>query len=228
MDRVLIIEDDKDIAELEKDYLTVNDFDVDLVADGDKGLKKALSGDYSLIIVDVMLPGKDGFKILKEVRDEKEIPVIIVSARTDDIDKIRGLGLGADDYLTKPFSPGELVARVKNNINRYKRLKGDISDSAIIELSGIKINQNSHRVEVRGKTIDFTSKEFELLVFLASNPNIVFSKEKLFNQIWGVEEFGDIATVAVYIQKVRRKIEKKSSDPKIIETVWGSGYRFNA
>jgi len=225
--RILIIEDDKNIAELERDYLEIDGFDVQIIQNGNEGLKAALEDGFDLIIVDLMIPGVDGFEICKTIRESMEIPLIIVSAKDADIDKIRGLRLGADDYLTKPFSPSELVARVKNHLSRYKRLLGKQSNKSNIEVNGIVINKQARQVCVNGKDTTFTTKEFDLLTFLASNPNIVFSKEALFDRIWGEDEFGDIATVAVHIQKVRKKIEKNPSEPKIIETIWGSGYRFN-
>jgi DNA-binding response OmpR family regulator len=227
MNRVLIIEDDLDISELEKDYLNLNGFKVDIARNGLDGLNKALNFDYDLVIIDIMLPEINGFEICKTIRESKEIPLIIVSAKDADIDKIRGLGLGADDYLTKPFSPNELVARVKGHLGRYKRLRGSEASSSIIEVNGITINTKSRKVFVYNQEVSFTTKEFDMLVFLASNPNIVFSKEILFDRIWGVDEYGDIATVPVHIQKVRKKIESNPSQPKIIETIWGSGYRFN-
>ena len=227
MNRVLIIEDDLDISELEKDYLNLNGFKVDIARNGLEGLNKALNSDYDLVIIDIMLPEVNGFEICRTIREKKEIPLIIVSAKDGDIDKIRGLGLGADDYLTKPFSPNELVARVKSHLSRYKRLRGKDTNSAIIEVNGITINTKARKVFVYNNEVNFTTKEFDLLAFLASNPNIVFKKETLFDRIWGIEEFGDIATVPVHIQKVRKKIESNPSEPKIIETVWGSGYRLN-
>lgn len=228
MKNVLIIEDDINIAELERDYLKLNGFRADIEHDGAKGLQKAVSGTYDVIIVDLMLPGRNGFEIIREVRKKLEIPIIVVSAKTEDIDKIRGLDYGADDYLTKPFSPAELTARVKSHIKRYERLKGGIQSGEIINHKGLEINVASHKVSVNGREIQLTSKEFELLVFLASNPNIVFTKEHIFDTIWGDEFYGDTATVPVHIQKVRKKIEKDPSNPEFIETLWGSGYRFNS
>lgn len=227
MPKILIIEDDKNIAELEKDYLEIEGFETQVIRNGAEGLEASLRDSFDLIIVDLMLPEIDGFEICKTLRESMEVPLIIVSAKNDDIDKIRGLGLGADDYMTKPFSPSELVARVKNHLNRYRRLLGKQKDDFLIEVNGIVINKQSRQVHVNGKEIQFTTKEFQLLVFMASNPNIVFRKEVLFDRIWGEDEFGDIATIAVHIQKVRKKIEKNPSEPKIIETIWGSGYRFN-
>lgn len=227
MKRILIIEDDLDIAELERDYLQLNGYKAEIVQDGLQGLKKAVSGMYDVVVVDLMLPNKNGFEIIKEIRRSKEIPIIVVSARNDDIDKIRGLDFGADDYLTKPFSPAELAARIKAHITRYKRLKGNMAKSEVIQHKGLEINTASHKVLVNGREIQLTTKEYELLVFLASNPNIVFSKEHIFETIWGDQYHSDTATVAVHIQKIRKKIEKDSSNPEYIETLWGTGYRFN-
>lgn len=228
MKRILIIEDDLNIAELERDYLQLNGYEVDIIQDGIEGLKRALTGLYNLIIVDLMLPGKDGYQITKEIREKFEIPVLIVSAKNEDIDKIRGLGFGADDYLTKPFSPAELVARVKSHILRYERLKGKIVASEVINHKGLEINTSSHKVFVNGKEVQLTTTEYGLLVFFATNPNIVFSKEHIFETIWGDESLGDSATVAVHVQKIRKKIERDPSNPEYIETLWGAGYRFNA
>lgn len=227
MKKILIIEDDSNIAELEKDYLRLNGYAADIESDGDKALKKAVLGIYDVLIVDLMLPGKSGYDIIKEVRKKQEIPIIVVSAKSEDIDKIRGLDYGADDYLTKPFSPAELTARVKSHINRYERLRGNTTAPEVITRKGLEINTSSHKVYVNGKEVLLTSKEYELLVFLASNPNIVFTKEHLFNSIWGEDYYGDTATVPVHIQKIRKKIEKDPSNPEFIETLWGTGYRFN-
>jgi len=227
MKHVLIIEDDMDIAELERDYLQLNGYTAEIVQDGVLGLKKAMTGMYDVIVVDLMLPQKDGFEIIREIRKKLEIPIIIVSARYDDIDKIRGLEFGADDYLTKPFSPAELIARIKSHIKRYERLKGH-SFCEIILHKGLEINLASHKVLVNGVPVQLTTKEYELLLFLATNPNIVFTKAHIFDTIWGDECYGDNATVAVHIQKIRKKIEKDTSNPQFIETLWGTGYRFNA
>jgi len=226
---ILIIEDDINIAELERDFLQLNGYESDIAQDGEEGLKKALTGIYDVIIVDLMLPKKNGNEIIKEVRKKFEIPIIVVSARTEDIDKIRGLDFGADDYLTKPFSPAELAARIKSHINRYERLKGN-SDVAIetITRGGLEISTSSHRVLVNGEEVQMTSKEFSILLLLAENPNIVFTKEQIFEKIWGGEVYSDTATVPVHIQKIRKKIEKDPSNPEYIETLWGTGYRFKA
>jgi two component system response regulator len=227
MSRILIIEDEEAIADLEKDYLELSDFDVTIEHDGEEGLKQALSGDYGLIILDLMLPGMDGFEVCKHIREKKDVPVIMVSAKKDDIDKIRGLGLGADDYLTKPFSPSELVARVKAHLSRYSRLVGNnAKKNDIIEIRELKIDKTARRVFIDGVEKPFTTKEFDLLTFLAENPNHVFSKEELFRQIWNMESVGDIATVTVHIKKIREKIEYDTSNPQYIETIWGVGYRF--
>ena len=227
MSKILIIEDEEAIADLEKDYLELSGFEVEIEERGDAGLTKALKEDFDLIILDLMLPGVDGFEICKKIREEKDIPVIMVSAKKDDIDKIRGLGLGADDYMTKPFSPSELVARVKAHLARYERLVGSgIQENEIIEIRGIKIDKTARRVWVNGEEKAFTSKEFDLLTFLAQNPNHVFTKAELFSKIWDMESIGDIATVTVHIKKIREKIEFNTAKPQYIETIWGVGYRF--
>jgi DNA-binding response OmpR family regulator len=228
MKSILIIEDDINIAELERDYLKLNGYKADIVMDGKEGMQKAVSGLYELIIVDLMLPNTDGYEIIKEVRKKLEVPIIVVSAKSEDIDKIRGLDYGADDYLTKPFSPAELVARIKSHIKRYERLRGNNTVVEVINHKGLEINTASHKVLVNGKEIQLTTTEYELLVFLASNPNIVFTKEHIFDTVWGDESFGDTATIPVHIQKIRKKIEKDPSNPEFIETLWGTGYRFNS
>lgn len=227
MSKILIVEDELAIAELEKDYLELSGFEVEVSNDGTNGLVKALQNDYDLIILDLMLPGVDGFEICRQVRAEKNTPIIMVSAKKDDIDKIRGLGLGADDYMTKPFSPSELVARVKAHMARYERLVGSaVEENKIIEIRGIKIDTTARRVWIRGEEKTFTTKEFDLLTFLASHPNRVYTKDELFSEIWDMESIGDIATVTVHIKKIREKIEFDTSKPQYIETIWGVGYRF--
>lgn len=227
MSKILIVEDEVAIAELEKDYLELSGFDVVMQHTGDAGLKAALNEDFNLIILDLMLPNVDSFEICKKVREKKNTPIIMVSAKKEDIDKIRGLGLGADDYMTKPFSPSELVARVKAHLARYERLVGSgVKANEIIEIRGIKIDKTARRVYVNGEEKAFTTKEFDLLTFLAENPNHVFTKEELFNKIWDMESIGDIATVTVHIKKIREKIEFNTSKPQYIETIWGVGYRF--
>ena len=227
MSRILIVEDEKDIAELEKDYLELSGFEVEIVYDGTEGLEKALNEEFDLYILDLMLPGVDGFEICKRIRDVKDTPILLVSAKRDDIDKIRGLGLGADDYVTKPFSPSELVARDKAHLARYDRLIGSQAQkNEVIQIRGLKIDRTARRVWVNGEAKQFTTKEFDLLTFLAMNPNHVFTKEELFRNIWDMESVGDIATVTVHIKKIREKIELDTSKPQYIETIWGVGYRF--
>ena len=227
MSRILIIEDEEAIADLEKDYLELSGFEVEVANDGVTGLDKALNEDYNLLILDLMLPGVDGFEICRKVRDEKNTPIIMVSAKKDDIDKIRGLGLGADDYMTKPFSPSELVARVKAHLARYERLIGSaVEENKVIEIRGLKIDTTARRVWINGEEKPFTTKEFDLLTFLASHPNHVYTKDELFSEIWDMESIGDIATVTVHIKKIREKIEYDTSNPQYIETIWGVGSRF--
>lgn len=227
MRRILIIEDDISIGELERDYLEINGYEVDIELTGLKGLEKAMGNEYNLIILDLMLPEIDGFEICKKIRKNNDIPILLVSAKKEDIDKIRGLGLGADDYMTKPFSPSELVARVKAHISRYDRLtkKSDFDENAI-EIRGLRIEVDSRRVYINNKEIILTSKEFDILYHLATNPNKVFSKDRIFETIWGYDSLGEIATVTVHIRKIREKIEEDPSNPQYIETIWGVGYRF--
>jgi len=227
MSKILIIEDEAEIADLEKDYLEINEYNVTIENAGDTGLSRALQEDYDLVILDLMLPGMDGFEVCKKIREVKNIPIIMVSAKKDDIDKIRGLGLGADDYMTKPFSPSELVARVKAHLSRYNRLVGSQSkENDIIEIRGIRIDKTARRVYIDGEEKAFTTKEFDLLTFLAENPNHVYTKEELFREIWDMDSIGDIATVTVHIKKIREKIEYDTAKPQYIETIWGVGYRF--
>ena len=227
MSKILIIEDEIAIAELEKDYLELSGFDVEVELDGMTGLARALTEDFDLYILDLMLPGTDGFEICKQIRSRKNTPILMVSAKKDDIDKIRGLGLGADDYVTKPFSPSELVARVKAHLARYERLIGSNTvENDFVEIRGIKIDKTARRVWINGEEKQFTTKEFDLLTFLAQNPNHVYTKEELFREIWDMESIGDIATVTVHIKKIREKVEMDTAKPQYIETIWGVGYRF--
>lgn len=227
MKYILIVEDDRGMAELEKDYLQVNGFKVDIEETGKRALRKALKIDYDMVILDIMLPDIDGFEVCKKLREKKDIPILFVSAKTDDIDKIRGFGLGADDYITKPFSPSEMVARVKAHLSRYDQLVGknkDIND--VLEVRNLKIDKTARRVFVNDKEVTFTSKEFDLLAFLAAHPNRVYSKEELFQKIWGMKSVGESATVTVHIKKIREKIEGDVGKQGYIETIWGIGYRF--
>ena len=227
MSKILIIEDEEAIADLEKDYLELSGFQVEIENEGNKGLVRALKGEYDLIILDLMLPGMDGFEICRHIRDEKNIPILMVSAKKDDIDKIRGLGLGADDYMTKPSSPREMVALLKAHLASYTRLVSTPQKNKdIVEIRGIRIDKTARRVYIDGEEKAFTTKEFDLLTFLAENPNHVFTKEELFREIWDMDSIGDIATVTVHIKKIREKIEKDTANPQYIETIWGVGYRF--
>ena len=227
MSKILIIEDEPVIAELEKDYLEMAGFEVFIEHSGLMGLNRALDEEVDLILLDLMLPEMDGFEVCRRIRDQKNMPVLLVSAKREDEDKILGLVLGADDYITKPFSPSEMVARVKAHLARYKRLIGSgETQNETIEIRGLKIDKTARRVWLDGEEKNFTNKEFDLLTFLAQNPNRVFSKEELFKRIWDMELVGDIATVTVHIKKIREKIEYVSSKPQYIETIWGVGYRF--
>ncbi|MFA4135920.1 MULTISPECIES: response regulator transcription factor [unclassified Brevibacillus] len=228
MSRILIIEDETTIAQLERDYFELNGFQVDLCHSGSEGLPLAINGDYSLIIVDLQLPGMDGFELCSQIRQVKEVPILIVSAKKEEIDKIRAFNLGADDYITKPFSPSELVARAKAHLTRYERLTARQVEpsNAEIHIRGLVIDKVSRRVYVRNQEVIFTTREFNLLEFLATHPNRVFNKNELFERIWGMDSSGDIATVTVHIRKLREKIEVDPSNPQYIETVWGAGYRF--
>ncbi|HEY8343925.1 MAG TPA: response regulator transcription factor [Bacillota bacterium] len=229
MKRILIIEDEESIAELERDYLEINGFYVEIESRGDSGIKRALHGDYDLVILDIMLPGMNGFEVCRLLRTKKDIPVLLVSAKKEDIDKIRGLGLGADDYITKPFSPGELVARVKAHLSRYERLTESAEPKRDdLKIRGLVIDTNARRVYVSGKEVTFTAKEYALLFFLASNPDRVFSKDELFEKVWGLDSMGDLATLTVHIRKIREKIEADPANPQYIKTIWGVGYRFES
>ncbi len=227
--KILIIEDDSAIAAIERDYLAANQFQVDICSDGKHGLQAALKGKYNLILLDLMLPGMDGFQVCTQLRQELDIPILMVTAKREDIDKIQGLGLGADDYIVKPFSPNELVARVKANLAQYHRLKGKTPLSAgDLQIGQLCINPRSRRVYLGQQELELKNKEYELLLFLASNPDMVFSKETLYERIWGYDAVGDNATVAVHINRLREKIEQDPSNPRYIQTVWGVGYRFSA
>jgi len=229
MINILIIEDDVSIAEIERDFLEINSYDVTIMTDGRQGLKEAVSGKYDLILLDLMLPGMDGFEICKRVRETIDIPILMVTAKLEDIDKIRGLGLGADDYISKPFSLPELVARVKANLSQYERVKSNSSPTSKakeIQIGNVRLNPQARRVYVDGLEVEIKTKEFDLLYFLMSNPEIVFNKDTLYERIWGMDSFGDIKTVAVHINRLRDKIEKDPAKPVHIQTVWGAGYRF--
>ncbi len=227
MSKILIVEDEVAIADLEHDYLELSGFEVEMEHEGTAGLEKALNNEFDLIILDIMLPGMDGFEVCKRIREVKNVPIIMVSAKKEDIDKIRGLGFGADDYITKPFSPSEMVARVKAHLARYERLVGvQQKRNDIVEIRGLRIDKTARRVYLNDEEKILTTKEFDLLTFLAENPNRVYTKEELFQHIWDMESIGDIATVTVHIKKIREKIEFESGKPQYIETIWGVGYRF--
>ena len=226
MQKILIIEDDMDIAELERDYLEANGFSVEIVGDGSLGEKRALEADVDLILLDIMLPGMDGFQVCRKVREARNIPILLVSARQEDVDKIRGLGLGADDYIVKPFSPSELVARVKAHLQRYLQLTEKKDAPHVFQRGALTIDRDGHRIFLDGREVPMPNKEFALLLFLAENPGVVFSKETLFERIWGETSLGDTATVSVHINRIRKKIEPSTTRPTYIETVWGVGYRF--
>ena len=228
MKHILIIEDDTSIAELERDYLEANEITSEIVPNGELGLQKALHQDYDLILLDVMLPGMDGFAICRALREQIDVPILMGTARQEDIDKIRGLGLGADDYIEKPFSPSVLVARVKAHLARYRRLTGSERTSGEIQIGGIRLNEETHRVYVDGREVELTNKEYELLLFFMLNVDVVFSREQLYERIWGWDAMGDSATVAVHINRLRKKIEQDPANPRYIVSVWGAGYRFNA
>lgn len=227
MSKILIIEDDHEIAEIERDYLELDGMEVETAYDGLSGLDTALSGRYDLILLDLMLPGMDGFSVCKRLREKLDVPILMVTARADDVDKIRGLGFGADDYVEKPFSPSVLVARVKANLSQYRRLKPQPVKSAIVEAGPLRIDTEAHTAAVRGRQLTLTNKEYELLLFLARHPNQVFSREDLYELIWGLESMGDNITVAVHVNRLREKVEENPSKPQLIQTVWGVGYRLN-
>ena len=230
MSKILIVEDDSEIALLERDYLEIEGLESDVVSDGESAVSAALSGGYDLVLLDLMLPGLNGYDICRQIRDRVDVPILMVTARTDSVDKIRGLGLGADDYIAKPFDPAELVARVKAHLSRYARLTGSggrQAEQEVIVVGDLQILPRSWKVYNGERELKMPNREFALLKFLAENPNIVFSKEQLFETIWGYDYVGDSATVTVHIGRIREKIEDNPSHPKIIETVWGAGYRLN-
>ena len=228
MAKILIVEDDEEIAMLERDYLEIEGFQTQVISDGGAAEEAALTGAYDLILLDLMLPGRSGYEVCRSIRDQVDVPILMVTARTESVDKIRGLGLGADDYIAKPFDPAELVARVKSHLSRYQRLTGGRGeDDGAIQVGDLRILPQSWKVFKGDQEIKMPNREFALLKFLAENPNIVFSKERLFETIWGYDYVGDSATVTVHVGRIRDKIEDDPAHPKIIETVWGAGYRLN-
>jgi DNA-binding response OmpR family regulator len=226
MKTILIVEDEPSIAELQRDYLEINGYRVDIAVNGEIGLEKGLTGNYDLILLDLMLPKMNGFEVCRLIREKRDIPILMVTAKREDIDVVRGLGLGADDYIMKPFKPAELVARVKAHLSRYERLIGSKAPINEVHIHGLRIEADSRRVFLHNEEVSLTTKEFDLLYFLAQNPNRVFSKDQIFERIWGIDAIGDTQTVTVHIRKLREKIEKDSTNPQYIETIWGAGYRF--
>ena len=225
--KILIVEDDGDIAAIEKDYLEINGYDVFIAESGPDGVREALTGDYSLIILDVMLPGMDGFEVCKKIRDRLDIPIMMLTARTTDLDKIRGLGFGADDYMEKPFSPSVLVAKVKAQLAQYKRLKGMVKPAeGRLSFGNISLEPGTRRVYVGRLEKMLPNKEFQLLEFLMTHVDQVFSRDVLYDRIWGMESMGSAATVSVHINRIREAIEEDPADPKHLVTVWGVGYKF--
>lgn len=223
MKRILIIEDDREIAEIERDYLELEDMKADIAENGITGLEMALTGGYDLILLDLMLPGLDGFSVCRRLREKTDVPILMITARTQDVDKIRGFGFGADDYIEKPFSPNVLVARVKAHLSQYSRLKPQKKDEDTLIAGALRIDTQAHKAYLNGRELSLANKEYELLLFLARHPNQVFSREDLYELIWGLESMGDNITVAVHINRLREKLE----DPQLIQTVWGVGYRLN-
>lgn len=227
MQKILIIEDDRAIARIERDYLELNQFEVTVATDGETGCREALSGGYDLILLDVMLPGMDGFSVMKRLREQLDLPILMVTARTEDVDKIRGLGLGADDYIEKPFSPGVLVARVRANLAQYARLKQGEGKNGGLTAGALRLDPLSRRVFLEEREIPLKNKEYELLLFFMRNPGMVFDRETLYERVWGLDALGDNATVAVHINRLREKLEADPAQPQYIQTVRGAGYRFN-
>ncbi len=224
--KILILDEDPRVAEQIRDCLQMGGYSCEIAADGERGLTLAQSGDYAMVILETLLPKRDGFSVCKQLREKSLIPILFLSSNTDELDKVRGFGAGADDYITKPFLPGELVARVKAHMNRYQRFWDAIATkgSGILRIQNLAIDRDAHRVYLDENEISMPVKEYELLLFLAENPNIVFSKERLFDRLWGIDAMSDSSTVTVHIQRIRDKIETK--EQKFIETVWGAGYRF--
>ncbi len=231
MSRILIVEDDEKIAALEQDYLEMNGYETKILGDGTSVIPELEREQYDLLLLDVMLPGCSGYDICRKIRDEIDIPILMVTARSEGPDIIRGLSLGADDYITKPFDPSQLVARVRSHLKQYERLtrkqEKEIDTTEKITIQNLVIEPGTWKVWKDGEELRLPNREFELLCFLAKHPNLVFSKEKLFEAVWGYDFVSDAATVSVHINRLREKIEEDSRNPKIIETVWGAGYRLN-
>lgn len=225
-EKILVVEDEKEIADLIRDYLSASNYKVIIANDGEKGLELFESEKPQLTILDIMLPKKDGFEVCRTIRSKSNIPILMLSAKKEDTDKIIGLGLGADDYITKPFSPRELIARVQSQLRRYTELSTNQEKKEILSFNGLEIDATAYTITLDNEIVPFSVKEFEILHYLASNANQALSREKIFDEIWGYNEYGDINTVTVHIRKIREKIEKDPSRPSFIETVWGIGYKF--
>ena len=226
MSRILIVEDEESIAELEKDYLELSGFEVEIENNGETGLKRGMEEDFDLLILDLMLPGVDGFEICKKIREVKNTPIIMVSAKKDDIDKIRGLGLGADDYITKPFNPVEVIARVRSQLRRYMQLGGGSPKKEDgYTVGGIELNDKTKQVLAEGNEVSLTPTEFEILKLLMKNAGAVLSPKEIYENVWGGDAFGAESTVAVHIRHLREKIEINPSEPKYLKVVWAHGYK---
>ncbi|MDO6655482.1 response regulator transcription factor [Anaerobacillus sp. 1_MG-2023] len=225
--KILIVEDDQTIAELERDFLEIENYEVTIISDGKDTRNGLINNQFDLILLDIMLPTINGYELCKEIRQKTDIPILMVTAKHEDVDKVRGFGLGADDFIVKPFSPTELVARVKAHLARYERLVQHEAPQGVLHIGELEINTTSRRVILEGEEVSFTTKEFDLLQFMATQPNQVFSKEHLYEKIWGLDAMGDNSTVTVHIKKIRKKMEKNTTAPRYIITVWGSGYRFD-
>lgn len=226
MAKILIIEDDADIAAIEKDYLELSGYQVSVCTDGASGLSAALEQSFDLLLLDLMLPEMDGFTICRKVREVKDIPILMVTALGKDVDKIRGLGYGADDYIEKPFSPSVLVARVKAHLAQYRRLKpSPAAESTVLTVGPLAADTACHSITKNGAEVPLKNKEYELLLFLMRHPGQVFSREDLYEMIWGLESLGDNITVAVHMNRLREKLEDDPAHPKLLQTVWGVGYR---
>jgi len=226
-DRILIVEDEKEIAELLKDYLVEEHFEVIIASDGREAIHLYREYRPQLMILDIMLPKLDGMEVCRTIRSESSIPIIMLSAKKSDVDKIVGLGIGADDYVVKPFSPGEIIARVKAQLRRANQLSSPAEKSEFVRYQDLELNIKAYEVTVRNQPVPFSAKEFEVLRFFALHPNQVLTREQIFQHVWGLGEHGDLNTVTVHIKKIREKIEVDPANPTMIKTVWGVGYKLD-
>lgn len=224
MNRILIVEDELDLANIIKDYLEKELYEVEICTEGDKAIEIFDKFKPSLVILDLMLPGMNGYEICQNIRIKSTIPILILSAKIDEFDKVKGLNLGADDYITKPFRPRELLARVNAQLRRSQVFNKE--NLEMIDIENIRIYTKEYKVEKNGRDLDLSRNEFELLVFLSKNPRQVFSREQLYERIWGFDSYGDLNTVTVTINRLRQKIEDNPKNPMYILTVWGVGYKF--